>query len=249
MSGTEPTPDPDDTTATGEPPAAGAGDPGTPSSGAAAPGQSGREPPSAQPEEPVGEEESVRQARRRGQESPHEILRKFFENSFNEEVLRTFCFDHFQQFELELKETDRFPDVVQRLIRYCESRGRIQELWDRVADEKKAQYDEWFPRWWAAERKYRNDRESKYGEFRDTASPRRPDSNQTPSEHPLSGGNPEAVSDWFFTDLGSADRGTVLATAIFQGMNRTYLVGVGQDFAKLFDPAADRAADDGSTRP
>lgn len=245
MNDPTPTPEPNDPTATAEPSAAGAAKPGETAAGAAPPGDAGPEPP---PEEPVGKEERVRQARHRGQESPRAILLEFFNSAFqDEETLRTFCFK-LVWFPERFKDTDRFPFIVRRLIGHCECYGRIADLWGELAYENKAQYDEWFPRWSVAERKYRNERESKYAEFRDASSPRRTDSGPTPAEHPLSSGNPGSVSDWFFTELGPADRGTVLATALFEGMNRTYLVGVAQDFAKLFDPAADRTAVEGGSQ-
>jgi hypothetical protein len=145
-----------------------------------------------------------------------------------------------------LKETDRIAFIVRSLIGYCESHGRVIDLWDALARVNKAQHEEWFPHWREAQEKYKDSRESEYAEFRASSTSSRPASEPTPTEHPLSSGSPETVSDWFFNDLDARERGTVLATALFQGMNRTYLVDVAQALAKLLDPAADEPEKHGS---
>jgi hypothetical protein len=165
----------------------------------------------------------------------------------SEDALRGFCFNHFGDVHKTLKDTDRFFGIVRELICYCESRGRVTQLWDCLASENQAQYKQWFPRWSKAREKYRDSREAEYAEFRGSASPPRPDEDRSSSGHPLLSGNPETVSDWFFSDLDPSERGMVLATALFQGMNRTHLVAVAQSFGKLLGSPTDESVADGST--
>ncbi|ESQ15369.1 MAG TPA: hypothetical protein DDY14_09465 [Chromatiaceae bacterium] len=228
--------------------AADAQDPDTARASKTPPDQSAEASTTPRAEKTDDEEAKIRDARRRGQESPRAVLLECFSSAFhNEEALRTYCFEHFDDVHKLLKETDRFFGILRELISYCESRDRVPQLWDWLASESKPKYDEWFPRWSEACKKNRDSREAEYAEFRAAASPARQNVGQTSTEHPLSSDNAENVSDWFFNDLNPLERGNVLATALFQEMNRTYLVGVARDFEKLLDPASDQTSDDRSS--
>jgi hypothetical protein len=228
-----------------------AADPKEPAA-AAAGGASGTQaepaPVPNEPKEKINEEASIRDALRRGRADPRRILLECFSIAFhNEDALRNFCFAHFPEFYPELKETDRRSGILRDLISYCEGRDRVAQLWDWLANENRPRYDEWFPRWSKACKTDRDSREAKYAEFRGSASPPRSGNEKGPAEHPLSSGDAERVSDWFFTELAPLDRATVLTTALFEGMNRTYLVQVARDLEKLLDPATDQPIDNGST--
>jgi hypothetical protein len=188
---------------------------------------------------------SVSEASRRRLESSRLILIDFLKAALPDHLwMRDFCFRYFPEVHSELKETDRHSQIIPILMNFCESNGGgIRALWDCLAIQNKEKHDEFFPRWAAAEQVERDEGETPFAEFVGNTQSRRVDSDPLAAEHPLSSQKPEAVSDWFFNELGSEDRGLVLATALFQGMSRSHLVRAGSDFAKLFDGAVDRSPD------
>jgi hypothetical protein len=187
---------------------------------------------------------SAREASRRRQESAQLILIEFVEEVFQNDVwMRHFCFKYFPKVHSQFKKSDCLLELIPILINFCESNGGIRALWDRLSIQNKEKYDEFFPRWQAAKQMERDEREAEHAEHIGNTQSRRVDSDPLAAGHALSSGKPEAVSDWFFYELGPEDRGIVLATALFQEMSRSHLVRAGNDFAKLFDDAVDGSTD------
>jgi len=63
------------------------------------------------------------------------LLRQCFAERLMDEVeLRRFCQDHYREVYLNLKETDRWNGIVDRVIRHCEARKELDRLWALLND-------------------------------------------------------------------------------------------------------------------
>jgi hypothetical protein len=78
---------------------------------------------------------------------PAKILRNCLEDAFDDESLRSFCYDYFGSVAKKLQPTDRFDSTVTQIINYCEQRGKVDYLWQSIKHERGVSYETYFSLW------------------------------------------------------------------------------------------------------
>lgn len=177
---------------------------------------------------------------------PNSILKACLEKSFeNDEDFRNYCSEYFADVYKDLGD-GKFITNVQALIRHCETRGTVDYLWERIREDRPRHYHTDYPLWReamttasAASRLSTDFGGSHRGEW------------QTPEtgsaslvrEHPLAQESEQAIRNWFYEDLTDDERSLVLATALFEGLDRKYIQAISRDLAALIFEQSGRIAE------
>ncbi len=69
-----------------------------------------------------------------------EVIREMLNAAFDDEALRTFCFDHFRPIYDDFAAGMSKGEKVQRLLEYCERQDQVQYLLDEVSTANPRQY-------------------------------------------------------------------------------------------------------------
>lgn len=166
---------------------------------------------------------------------PDDIILACLKDSFDEEGLRDLCL-RFKELDDELKDSDRVNEIRRRLIRYCNRHSTWDLLWDYIRRDNNTKYKEFFPKWQKAKKAFRTPADdfiyaSESPIQKKTLSP-----DDVAKDHPLSGDNVAAVSNWFHTELDSQEKSIVLAVALFKGINRKYIATIADEIQnRLFE--------------
>ncbi|MDG4550771.1 MAG: hypothetical protein P9F19_15800 [Candidatus Contendobacter sp.] len=194
--------------------------------------------------------------------TPRSILRECLQNSFtNREDASAFCFDYCREVHKDLSDTTPFNQILIRIIEYYEVRGRERELWQWIRERNRSNYLKWFDQWEDATKRHQSrGSDASVSHGKDEAGNKVKENRiysaftrqvikqvkypngtkegsedaKSSGESVLASGNREAINDWFFSELIPAERGMVLATALFQGINRHYLTTLSRDVANIF---------------
>jgi len=206
--------------------------------------------------------------------SPRAILRACLEASFNKEDARAFCFEYCNEVYQDLSDTTSFSRIFTMIIEYYELRGREQDLWQWVRERNASNYQKWFDKWEEATKRHQSrgsDASGSHG--KDGAGEKVKEDrvystftgqvikqvkgqsgtkdgaadSMSSGEAVLASGEREAISGWFFRELTAGERGMVLATALFQKINRHYLAALSRDVEDIFFGEPNASSRDGQS--
>lgn len=171
--------------------------------------------------------------------SPSVITQRCLRESFTDYAdIKGFCLGYFEDFYKEIKETDKFSDIIQSLIAYCDTRGEIDHLWSLIKEQRIKHYDKYYSKWKQMMDEYQSWQESRdnmqasdsIGQFIykpgsvTREKPLAPDGEN--QAHPLSGNNRAVINDWFYNELGAQEKSMVLTVALFEGINRKLMIPI-----------------------
>jgi hypothetical protein len=118
---------------------------------------------------------------------------------------------------------DNLDAIVQlRIIEYCRTHNKYEEVWEALKEERSAQYAKFYPLWCKIKEKKILKRYQNYSGKAEFAGQRKPQSDDE-SNDPLVVGNEEEVVRWFHKEFTPSEQGLIVATALFQGINRKHV--------------------------
>lgn len=168
---------------------------------------------------------------------PDLYLRKCLLIVFSElQDIRVFCSSRLPKVNQKLFPNDNLETIVQvRIVEYCKSYSAYDEVWDALRGERSEQYAKLYPLWCEVKKngfkEYQN-----YSGKAEFAGQRKPQSDNE-SNDPLVVGNEEVIVRWFHKEFTPSEQALVVATALFQGINRKHVAFLASSIEKvLFSP-------------
>lgn len=177
-------------------------------------------------------------------------IREFIAESFSDQELNTFCQTHFGEVILDFGSRMGRRDKADMLVGYCDRRGVIDSLLEKLETERPNKYGKLKDR---LEREEQED-SSRLEEVRTGANEYEeilgrkdrtrilPSQEQAESalaqgsDHPLTGELPE-VKHWFLEKLEPDQQVFIVAAALFNGLERKDLMDIYQDMLNILKPA------------
>jgi hypothetical protein len=198
------------------------------------------DPPYQQESDKLKEQKELIDRHARRPANPSLIIKDCLRKSFKDDAdIKEFCSEYFEYFCKEIKETDRFSEIIQSLITYCDTHGEIEHLWSLIKEQRIEHYEKYYSKWKQMMVEYQSWQESreqfiyKPG-FVTREKPLVPDGED--KAHPLSGNNRAAINGWFYNELGSQEKSMVLTVALFEGINRKLMIPISQEIERrLFE--------------
>lgn len=170
--------------------------------------------------------------------SPDLFLRECLTIIFSSiEEVTVFCSAMLPYIRKNILSTDTFEGIIQlKIVEYCKSYNKYDEVWKAIKDERRAQYDKFYPLWCKVKEKKIYERYQNYSGKVEFAGQRKPQPDDE-SNDPLVVGNEEGIVRWFHKEFTPSEQALVVATALFQGINRKHVTFLASSIERiLFSP-------------
>lgn len=169
--------------------------------------------------------------------NPTRIIQECLSVSFSGiTYIKDFCFTYFEDLYKELNEGDGRSTIIRRIIQHSYEHDTVDYLWECIRTERINHYEKYHPKWKEA----KTLSPDSIGRFVDASestkreNPLAPDSEA--NAHPLAADDRAAINNWFHDELGPQERSMVLTIALFEGINRKYMISISEEIQRrMFD--------------
>ncbi|NLW36881.1 MAG: hypothetical protein GXY80_15600, partial [Syntrophorhabdus aromaticivorans] len=131
--------------------------------------------------------------------SGRQIIRECLDESFYGPAIKNFCFDHpeLEKVFRSLMGGEDRDAIITSIMTHCYQNNCVEQLWECIKQDRKNQYDKYYPEWQKARETFRNraDEFIDAGESTADGHPFAVDDEATSDRLPLKDG--EAVIKWF----------------------------------------------------
>jgi hypothetical protein len=163
-------------------------------------------------------------------------IRKLILEAYDDQELTVFCHDYFREVIERFGAGMSKSDKAFQLVTYCDRRGQLEALVDRIKAERPEKYSKYQAQLESGEEAPSMLEEiraeaSEYAEVFESASraeshrkrfPTKTDLTQE-TDHPLTG-SPQEIKRWFLEELGPDEQTFVVTAALFSGLERQELM-------------------------